>query len=404
MARRVVVTGMGAISALGQGTKALWAGLSEGRSAIAPLEGFAETDLRLRIGAQVRGFDPATQFEARDLALLDRFAQFAVVAAREALGDAALDPREVAGGVAAILGTGVGGFVTADEAWQRLYRQNNARVHPFAIPKIMASAATSQVSMHLGVRGPCFTVSSACASANHALATAMYLLRGGAVDVALAGGSEAPFTYGLLKAWDAMRVLSSDNCRPFSKNRSGMVLGEGAGVLVLETLEHAQQRGARIRVELAGVGMSADAHHITDPAPDGAARALSAALADAALAPEDVDYVNAHGTGTVMNDRSETRAMRMAFGAHADRLAVSSTKSMHGHALGAAGGLEAIATIQAIEHGLVPPTANFVEAGEGCDLDVVPNRPREMRVRAALSSSFAFGGLNAVAAFKAWRS
>jgi nodulation protein E len=260
----------------------------------------------------------------------------------------------------------------------------------------MPSAAASQVSIQFNIKGPVFTVASACSSAAHSIAQAMLMIRSGLVDVAIAGGTDAPFTFGLMKAWEALRVLSPDTCRPFSEDRSGLVLGEGAGMIVLESRKHAEDRGAQIYAELAGCGMSTDAGHVTEPSMDGAARAMQAALNDASLAPEGVDYINAHGTGTKANDVTETGAIHRVFGGHAGRLAVSSTKSMLGHTLGAAGGLELVASILAIKEGIVPPTANFTSPGEGCDLDYVPNEAREMKVRAALSNSFAFGGLNAV--------
>jgi len=264
----------------------------------------------------------------------------------------------------------------------------------------MPSAATSQVSIDLGIRGPAFTVTTACASAAHAVAQAVLLIRSGSVELALAGGTDAPFTYGLLKAWEALRVLSPDQCRPFSKDRNGLVLGEGAGFVVLESEDHAHNRGAKIYAELAGFGLSSDAVHITDPSSDGAAAAIRAALADAGLATAQIDYINAHGTGTWANDPSETRAIRQVFGRDADRLAVSSTKAAHGHALGASGALELIATTLAMRDGVIPPTLNFTQPGEGCDLNYVPNQAEARRLDAALSNSFAFGGLNAVLALR----
>ena len=301
-----------------------------------------------------------------------------------------------------VIGTGAGGEVTHDEANRRLYRDGQARVHPFTIVRSMFSATTSQICLEFGLRGPAFAVSSACASANHALAQAFVLLRSGMADVAVAGASEACLTLGMVKAWEAMRVLADDTCRPFSKQRRGLVLGEGAGVFVLETLEHAQRRGATILAEFAGVGMTSDATDIVLPDAAGAARAMQGALRMAALATADVDYINAHGTGTQANDATETRAIRAVFGADANRLAVTSTKAMHGHALGAAGALELVAVLGALRDSIVPPTANFLEADPACDLDVVPNVARAQPVRAALSNSFAFGGLNAVLALRRW--
>jgi len=398
--KRVVITGLGAVSALGLNTRQFRDALLQGQTGIRPLTGLDTEHLKVRIGAEVPGYRPQDSFAAEDLPLLDRFSQFAVLAAREAIADSGLDPAAIRG-AAAIIGTGCGGKGTDEETYQRLYQEGRPRVHPLTIPRGMPSAAVSQVSMQLGITGPVFGVASACASAAHAVAQALILIRAGMVDVALAGGTDAPFTFGLMKAWEALRVLSADTCRPFSRDRSGLVLGEGAAMVVLESRESARRRGAVIHAELAGCGMSADAGHITDPSVAGAVSAMRAALDDAALRPADVDYVNAHGTATLANDVSETRALHAVFGDHAARLAVSSTKSMHGHSLGAAGAHELVATVLALKEGIVPPTANFTEAGEGCDLDYVPNQARERALRVALSNSFAFGGLNAVLALRA---
>jgi nodulation protein E len=275
------------------------------------------------------------------------------------------------------------------------------RVHPLTIPKTMANAGASHISMEFGITGPSFTISTACSSAAHAIGQAFWMVRSGVTDLAITGGSEAPFSVGILKAWEAMRVVSPDTCRPFSKDRHGMILGEGGAMLVLEPLEAARARGARIHAEIVGFGMSADAGHITQPSAEGAARAIRAALRDAALAPEAIGYINAHGTGTAANDPTETSAIRAVFGAHAGRLPVSSTKSMHGHALGASAALECLATALALRDGLLPPTANFREPDPECDLDVIPNQARAAQVEYALSNSFAFGGLNAVLALRA---
>ena len=402
MNKRVVITGLGAISALGHTTDQFWDALQQGRSGIRTLSGLPTDRLRIHIGAEVPDYRPEDFFAPRDLPLLDRFSQFALLAAREAVTDSGLDDAAIHD-AAAIIGSGCGGKGTDEETYQRLYEQGKSRAHPLTIPKGMPSAAASQVSMQLGACGPVFAVASACASAAHATSMAMGMIRSGMVDVAITGGTDAPFTYGLMKAWEALRVLSTDTCRPFSMDRSGLVLGEGAGIVVLESLEHAQRRDAVIHAELAGCGMSADAGHITDPSSEGAIRAIRAALADAALAPSEVDYINAHGTGTQANDVMETSALREVFREHADRLLVSATKSMHGHSLGAAGAHELVATVLALKNGIVPPTANFTAAGDGCDLDYVPNHSRQTKVHAALSNSFAFGGLNAVLAVRAWQ-
>ena len=264
----------------------------------------------------------------------------------------------------------------------------------------MANAGASHISMEFGITGPSFTISTACSSAGHAIGQAFWMIRSGAVDLALTGGSEAPFSFGILKAWEAMRVVSPDTCRPFSRDRHGMVLGEGAAMLLLEPLDAARARGARIHAEIVGFGMSADAGHITQPSSNGAMRAMRAALRDSGLAPEEIGYINAHGTATQANDPTEVAAIRAVFGPHAERLAVSSTKSMHGHALGAAAALEAVATGLALRDGVLPPTANFNEPDPECDLDVIPNIARQAQVECGLSNSFAFGGLNAVLALR----
>jgi nodulation protein E len=376
--------------------------LSEGRPGIAPLTTVEPGRLRFANGAEVRDFDPARHFEPTRLDLLDRFAQFALVAAREAIRDAGIEWTPALRERAAVVwGSSLGGQCTQDAQFAELYGAGRDRIHPLTIPRAMANAAASQLSMEFGLTGPAFSLSTACASANHALGEALWLLRSGRADVALAGGSEAPFSFATLKGWEAMRVISPDTCRPFSRDRRGMILGEGGAVLVLEPLEAAHARGARVYAELAGSGMSADAHHITQPAVAGPARAMRAALADAGLPAQAVGYINAHGTGTAGNDPAESRAIHEVFGAHAASLAVSSTKSLHGHALGAAGALEAVAAVLALHHGVLPPTANFTTPDPECDLDVIPNQARTQRVEAALSNSFAFGGLNAVLAFRA---
>lgn len=404
-ARRVVITGAGAVSAAGLGAPALWRAMRDARACIGPYAPSYDPapPAKPRLAASFGGFDAAAHFDERRLGLLDRVSQFALVAAREAVTQAGLDfARDGLGErTAIVIGTGIGGELSRDEQSQKLYRDGSPRMHPMSIVRLMPNAPASQAAMEFGVTGPTFAVSSACASANHALAQALALVRSGQADAALAGGSEACLSYATFKAWEAMRVLADDTCRPFSRQRRGLVLGEGAGVFVLETLEHARARGATVLAEFAGAGMSADAGDIVAPSAAGAARAITRALADAGLAPQEVDYVNAHGTGTPANDPTECAAIRLAFGAHAQALALSSTKGVHGHALGAAGALELVALLGAIAEGVLPPTANFLEPDPQCDLDVVPNAARERRVRAALSNSFAFGGLNAVVALRA---
>jgi len=398
--RRVAITGMGAICALGHDAAATWAAMREGRPAIGPITNIPTDLLNIKIAAEVHGFDPLAHFDSKRLVLLDRVSQFALIAAREAVAQSGLDFRAGARGerTACIIGTGIGGENTHNEQARRFYEEKNPRVHPLTIVRLMANAPACQITMEYGLTGPSFAVVSACASANHAMAQAFEMVRSGKVDFAVTGGTEACITVPTVKAWEAVRVTADDTCRPFCKQRRGMVLGEGAGVFVLEEYEHARRRGATILAEFAGAGMSADAGDIVLPSEVGAARALSAALADARLHADDVDYVNAHGTGTPANDPTESKAIRRVFGAHADALCVSSTKSIHGHALGAAGAIELVAAIGALREGIIPPTANFIDADPECDLDYVPNVAREKPVRAVLSNSFAFGGLNAVVA------
>jgi len=398
MTRRVAVTGIGVVSPFGHTFDAFWKGISAGASAIRPMVSVPQGALRFPNAAEVPDFTPSRYFAEKDLNLLDRFAQMAAVAAREAVAGSGItfdDPERAA----IVMGSSGGGKSTEDEGFVGLYARGEPRVSPLTIPRAMPNAAASRISFEYGITGPVYTVSTACSSSNHAIGQAFWMVRNGLVDAAIAGGSEAPFSLGFLKAWEAMRVVSPDTCRPFSKDRRGLILGEGAAALVLEPLESARARGATIWAELAGFGMSSDAHHITQPSPAGAARAMRAALVDADQPPESIAYINAHGTGTLANDATETEAIRMVFGEHTSRLMVSSTKSMHGHALGAAGALEAAATLGALRFGVIPPTANFTQSDPACDLDVVPNTPRAVQVESAISSSFAFGGLNAVLLF-----
>jgi len=397
--RRVVVTGVGVLSSIGNTVAQFEESLRACRSGIGPITQVDTSRLRFHNAAEIRGFEPTDHFS--EVTWLDRFAQLGIVATRDAIADSALmwnDALRARTGV--ITGSCLGGMGTEDAFYFDLYHENKSRLSPTAVPRIMSNAVASHVAMEQKFTGATFTTSTACSSANHAIGQAFWLIRQGTLDCALVGGSEAPIVFGHLKAWEGMRVVAPDTCRPFSKNRGGLILGEGAAMLVLETLEHARARGAKIYAELAGFGMSADAHHLTNPLPEGAARAMNDALDDAGLSREQINYVNAHGTGTVANDSTETRALHQVFGSHADKLAVSSTKSMHGHALGAAGALEAAATLLALHGNFIPPTANFLERDPACDLDVVPNEARAAKIEAALSNSFAFGGLNAVLAFR----
>lgn len=399
---RVVVTGMGAVTPLGHTAAATWKSLCEGRSAIGPITCLPRDALRFGIAAEVRDFDPLKHFDEKRLILLDRVSQLALVAAREAIAQSGIDfaHESLGDNTAVVIGTGIGGENTNDEASRRMYGENNPRLHPLTIVRLMANAPACHVSIEHKLHGPSFATVSACASSNHAIAQAFHMVRSGVADAAVTGGTEACLTLGAVRAWEAMRVLADDTCRPFCKQRRGLVLGEGAAVFVLETLERARARGANILAEVAGAGMSADAGDIVFPSEAGAAMAMRRALDDGGISPEDVDYINAHGTGTPANDPTESRAIRRTFAAHADALAVSSTKSMHGHALGAAGAIELVAVIGALRDGVIPPTANFIDPDPECDLDYVPNAAREKPVRAALSNSFAFGGLNAVLALR----
>lgn len=398
---RVAVTGMGLVCALGNTVEECWDCLSKGESRILPLLDGGSPPYKFRNGAEARAFRPSHHFSDKDLLVLERFAQFAVVAAREAVSQSGLTfTGELADRTAVVTGSSVGGQFSEEEGYQRLFAENNPRVAPLTIPRTMANAGASRISLEFGIHGPAYTVATACSSSNHALGQAFWMVRSGQVAAAVAGGSEAVFAQGLLRAWEAMRVVSPDVCRPFSLQRRGLSLGEGGGMLVLEDWQHALQRNAPILGEIVGFGMSSDAHHITQPCVDGPAKAMRWALADAHLDPGDIDYINAHGTGTQANDITETDAIRHVFSHHADRLLVSSTKSVHGHTLGAAGAVEAIATLLALRHGLVPPTANYTTPDPACNLDVVPNEPRAANIRTAISNTFAFGGLNATLVMK----
>jgi nodulation protein E len=400
--RRVAITGLGIISALGRNRQEFWKAIVNGEPGIRPIQGVDRSLLRFQYGAEIQDYASTRYFDEKEASLLDRFAQFGVIAAREAIADSGIEfTADLRERTAIITGSCAGGQATEDEGFVNLYKNNVPRVNPFTIPRIMANGAASRISLENGIIGPTYTVATACSSANHAIGQAFWMIRNGLVDAAITGGSEAIFSLGFLKAWEAMRVVSPDTCRPFSKDRRGLILGEGGAMIILEEMDMAKARGAHIYAELAGFGMSSDAYHITQPSPDGAARAIRAAMADAGLRPEQIGYINAHGTATPANDATETLAIRKALGCRAERVAISSTKSMHGHALGAAGAVEAVATVMAFECGVLPPTANYSVPDPACDLDVIPNRAREMRIEAALSNSFAFGGLNAVLAFRA---
>lgn len=400
--RRVVVTGLGVISAVGNTVDDFFRGLVAGESGIGYITLIDNSNLTVKIAAEVKHYDPNQHFPPKRQDYLDRFAQFAIVAATQALKDSGFSPSEEEKlRFGASVGTGMGGAETLDIGFKQLYRDNAQRMHPFTIPKLMHNAAASHISMEFGCKGPSLSITTACSSAANAIGEAFRLIKYGQADSILAGGAEAPISYGMLRAWEAMRVMALGNgnpkraCRPFSRDREGLVLGEGAGILLLEEYEHAKARGARIYAELCGYGMTSDADHLTHPTSEGPARAMRLALEEAKLNPEEIDYINAHGTATLTNDSNETRAIKAVFG-NKPNIVVTSTKSMHGHAMGATGAIELIATVLAIHRSLIPPTANYTVPDPECDLDYSPNQARERVVNAALSNSFAFGGLNAV--------
>ena len=399
--RRVAITGAGTINALGHDVPTTLAAMREGRCGIGPLEFRDVERLSIRIGGQVRGWDAENQFNRQEIALYDRFTQFTMLAAKQAVDQSGLDFRGKMGlDCGVVLGTAGGGVTTWDENYRTVYEEGKNRVHPFVVPKLMNNAAASHVSMEYALRGPSFTVATACASSNHAMGLAFQMVRSGAARAMITGGAEAMLCFGGIKAWEGLRVMSRDACRPFSANRNGMVQGEGAGIFVFEDWDHARARGADILAEVAGFSMTSDAADIVMPSQAGAQRAIAGALEDARLAPEEVGYVNAHGTGTAANDKTECAAVAHAFGAHADRLMISSTKAMHGHIIGGTGAVELLACIMALRDGIIAPTVGYEEPDPECALDVVPNAAREARVTAVLSNAFAFGGLNAVLALR----
>lgn len=394
--RRVVITGAGTVNPLGQTVAATNQALRAGRSAIGPLD-IADLDrLSVKIGAQVTDWEAETHFDRSQLGLLDRHVQFALVAARQARAQAACPAA--ADQTAVIMGNAGGGLTTSDAAFRAVYAEGKARVHPFTVPRLMGSAAASHISMEMGLTGPAFSVSSACASSNHAIGLAFQMVRSGMVEAAFAGGSEAMLSFGGLKAWEGLRVMSPEACRPFSAGRNGMVQGEGAAVFVLEPRDAALARGAPILAEIIGFSMTSDASDIVLPNPEGAARAMSGALADAGILPAEVDHINAHGTGTTANDRSESEAIARVFGDR--RLAITATKSLHGHLIGAAGAVELLAVLLALQEGVIAPTAGYLAADPDCPVDLVTGQARLADVRVALSNAFAFGGLNSVLALR----
>ena len=411
-AQRVVVTGLGALTPIGNTAEELWAGLIEGRSGIGPITRFDASGYDTRIAGEIKNFDPLAFVDKKEARRLDPYLQYAIAASTMAVSDAGIDPARVDGerfGV--LIGSGIGGITTLLDGEDVRKTKGPDRVSPFIIPMLIINMASGLVSMRFGAKGPNSAVVTACATGNHAIGDAFKIIQRRDADLMIAGGAEAIIVPLTIAGFCAMKAMSTRNdepqkaSRPFDAGRDGFVCGEGAGILILESLEHALRRDARIYGEIIGYGMTSDAHHMTAPDPegDGAARAMALALKDGGLAPTDVGYVNAHGTSTPYNDRFETSAIKRVFGDHARRLAVSSTKSMTGHLLGAAGGVEAIATTLALHHGLLPPTINYETPDPACDLDYVPNQARKQDVEVALSNAFGFGGTNATIALRKYR-
>jgi len=414
MRERVVITGLGAVTPLGNDVQTVWEGLLHGHSGIDRIRAFDASDLDVQIAGEVKDFDATERLGRRTVRRNDQFALFALAAAREAIADAELcfdragEMRKERVGV--LIGTGIGGVLTLLEEYDVFQEVGPHRVSPLMVPKLMPNAASAAIAIDQSLSGPNFSLNSACATGSHAIGEAASLIRRGMADVVICGGSEAGTHPLSLSALANMKALSTRNddphraSRPFDADRDGFVLGEGAGVLILEELEHARSRGATIRAELVGYGATSDAYHIAAPAEsgEGAARAMVLALQDAELSPSDVDYINAHGTSTLLNDPIETQAIRQVFGEHADQLAVSSTKSMMGHLMGAAGAVEAIACVRSLETGWVHATVNYETPDPACDLDYVPNEPREVKPRVILSNSFGFGGHNGCIVLRRW--
>ena len=395
---------MGVVTPIGQTVPEFWAGCKAGKLGVGPLGGFPLDDLKILIAAQIKDFDHRARLKnfRRDKIIMhaDRYSWFAAAAAQEAVQMSGLEmPLAAPYRSACIIGSGAGGLVSVEQAYRLLFIENKRATHPLTLLRIIGSSAASHVGIEYGVKGPTFATCSACSTAAHAIGLGRDYIRNNLVDVAIVGASESVINYGTMKAWQAMHVLSPEGCFPFAKKRNGTVLGEGAGILVLESLAHAKARGAKIIAELAGFGMTSDSKDMVNPDIDGPSEAMRLALDDAGISPAQVDYLNAHGTATAINDVNETNAIKKVFGGHAKNLAVSSTKSMHGHPLGAGGAIEAIACLKSMEDGVVPPTIGLDEVDPECDLDYVPNAAREKKVTYAVSNSFAFGGLNAVLVF-----
>lgn len=412
MKKRVVVTGLGCITPVGHGKEAFWKSLTEGRSGVGEITKFDAGEYPTRIAAEVKDFKPEEYMEKKEAKKMDLFVQYAVAGAKLAMEDSKIDVKKVDHeNFGVVLGSGIGGIATFEEQHKKMLDKGPRRISPFFIPMMIVNMASGQVSMSLGAKGPNTTVVTACASATNAIGEAFKIIERGDANLMITGGTEASITPISIGGFCSMKAMSTANeepekaSRPFDKKRDGFVMGEGSGILLLEELEHALERGAEIYGEVVGYGMSADAYHITAPAPEGEGgkRAMEKALSDAEISPEAIDYINAHGTSTPFNDQFETMAIKSVFKDHADTVAISSTKSMTGHLLGAAGGIEAIASLMAIKHSVVPPTINYEHPDPDCDLDYTPNNAQERSVNYALSNSLGFGGHNATIIFKKYQ-
>ena len=398
---RVVITGAGVVSALGMDLNTNLNSLAEGKNGIGPIDFLNAERLSVRIGGQIHNYNPYDHFSKQETSIYDKFTQFALIATKQAVLASGIEIKEKdSSKIGVVLGTAGGGLQTQDENYRQVYEEGKNRVHPLIVPKLMNNAAASNVSIKFNAQGPCFTIASACSSSNHAMGQALNLIRSGIIKAAITGGSESMLCFGGIKAWEGLRIMSKDACRPFCQTRDGMVQGEGAAIYIFENYQNAKKRGANILAEVAGFSMTSDAKDIVNPSKKGAARAIFGALQDAKFNTEDVGYINAHGTGTLANDKTECAAIKEVFKNHTKELMISSTKSMHGHLIGGTGAVELLACLLALKNNVIAPTINYIRNDPDCDLDVVPNIARQKNVNCVLSNSFAFGGLNAVLALK----
>lgn len=395
--KRVVITGVGTINALGKNTSEYYESIKNGICGVELLDIEDADLLSIKIGAMVKGYNEENFFSSQQLSFCDRYTQFALIAAKEAINQSGFKVKSSnCEQVGVIIGNSGGGLQTLDQNYRNVFRHQKKRLHPFIVPKLMANAASSQISIRYNIKGPSFTVSAACASSNHAMGQAFKLIQTGQLCASITGGSESMLCFGGLKAWEGLRVMSNTKCRPFSKNRDGMAQGEGAAIFIFEEYETARRRGAEIIAEVVGFSMTSDANDILKPSKDGAKRAILSALQDASVNVSEIDYINAHGTGTVLNDKTESLALQEIFSAETCNPLISSTKSQHGHLIGGAGAIELVACLMALKHDLVPPTVNFEEKDPNCDINLVVNNVQEKEVNYALSNAFAFGGMNSV--------